>query len=408
MSNFHLRSEPPPGLWRQNVAKGENLGFSIAAQRGGWTAGVDGHTENHNSNIDNPNNPMFFVVNFNDAERRILGVFAERQQAFGDGWLAELGLRYNNVSMDADRVDGTPAMSMMGRVLRDDFNGADRSQTDNNVDWVAKIYYHAQAGLRYYAGGSRKTRSPSYQERYLWLPLQATGGLADGRTYTCNIGLDPEVAHEVELGLDWNRGSFDLSPRAFYRDVSDYIQGTVSTNASALMFVQMMNMMNGTSNAAPLEFNNVDAVLYGFDIDWSYQFDDQWSLGGVVNYVRGKRDDISDNLYRIAPLNTLVALNYRGAAWGVTLETFLYDEQNKVSRTNTEQKSAGYALLNVRGFWEINSRMKLGLSADNLTDKKYRDHLAGVNRVRDNPAIALGERLPGYGRSISLRMDYRF
>jgi iron complex outermembrane receptor protein len=75
---------------------------------------------------------------------------------------------------------------------------------------------------------------------------------------------------------------------------------------------------------------------------------------------------------------------------------------------NSEQKSAGYALLNVRGFWEINSRVKLGLSADNLTDKKYRDHLAGVNRVSRNPDIALGERLPGYGRSISLRFDYQF
>ena len=414
MSNFHLRPAPTmPGMWRRNVAKGENLGFSITARRGGWKAGLDGHAENHDSNIDNPNNAMFFVVNFNDAERRVLGVFAERQQAFGDGWLAELGLRYNNVSMDADRVDGTPAaMSMMGmapgRVLRDNFNGADRSQTDDNVDWVAKIYYHPGAGLRYYLGGSRKTRSPSYQERYLWVPMQSTGGLADGRTYTGNIGLDPEVAHEVEIGLDWNRGSFSFVPRVFYRDVSDYIQGTASTSATAVMFVQMMNMMNGTSNAVPLEFNNVDAVLYGFDIDWGYQFNDHWSLNGIVNYARGERDDSSDDLYRIAPLNTLVALNYRAAAWGVTLETLLYDEQNKVSRTNTEQKSAGYALLNVRGFWEINSRVKLGLSADNLTDKKYRDHLAGVNRVSRNPDIALGERLPGYGRSISLRFDYQF
>ena len=73
-------------------------------------------------------------------------------------------------------------MSMAGGMLRDNFNGADRSKTDDNVDWVAKIYYHAADGLRYYAGGSRKTRSPSYQERYLWLPLQSTGGLADGKT----------------------------------------------------------------------------------------------------------------------------------------------------------------------------------------------------------------------------------
>lgn len=39
-------------------------------------------------------------------------------------------------------------------------------------------------------------------------------------------------------------------------------------------------------------------------------------------------------------------------------------------------------------------------------DSVYRDHLAGVNRVSGNDAIAPGERLPGYGRSFFLRLDY--
>ena len=41
-----------------------------------------------------------------------LGLFAERQQALGQRWRGELGLRYNRVSMDADEVDGTPAQMM--------------------------------------------------------------------------------------------------------------------------------------------------------------------------------------------------------------------------------------------------------------------------------------------------------
>ena len=36
------------------------------------------------------------------------------------------------------------------------------------------------------------------------------------------------------------------------------------------------------------------------------------------------------------------------------------------------------------------------------------DHLGGVNRVRGNVDIAVGERLPGYGRNFFANLDYRW
>lgn len=419
MTNYHLRQAPATaGMWRRNIASGENLGFKLDGERkdsrGSWSVGIDGHGEEHNSDIDNPNTPAFFVVNFNDATRELVGLFVERQQNFNQQWLGEFGLRYNHVEMDANTVDGTPARmagSMMmasGQSLRENFNGANRKQSDNNIDWVAKVYYQANDTLSYYAGVARKTRSPSYQERYLWLPLEATAGLADGRTYTGNIKLDAETAHEIELGFDYQAARLTLSPRIFFRDIEDYIQGTETSNTNAVMFVSMMNNMNGTSNAPPLEFNNVDARLYGFDMDWAYQLSVQWSLSGVVNYVRGERDDIDDNLYRIAPLNTTLAVNYQRARWQATLEGTLYDTQDKVSATNSEQETAGYGVLNARGYWQVSSAARLSFGVDNLQDKKYRDHLGGYNRVRGNDDIAPGERLPAYGRNVFARVDYEW
>ncbi len=410
MTNYDLRQAPASGaMWRRNIATGENLGFSLMASVDGWKVGIDGHYEEHNSDIDNPNNAMFFVDNFNDATRQVIGVFVERQQTLGDDWLFELGLRYNNVSMDADIVNGTPAMMVPAAMqLRDNFNNADRSSTDHNIDWVAKIYYQATSALRLYGGLSRKSRSPSYQERYLWLPMEATAGLADMRTYTGNLALEEEVAHEIELGFDWGREGLSVSPRIFYRDINDYIQGTVSGNMNALMFVNMMNMMNATNNAMPLEFGNIDATLYGIDTDWRYSINDHWSLDGTLSYVRGERDDIRDNLYRIAPLNALIALNYTQNRWGARLETQVYDSQNKVSATNSEQITDGYALLNLQAHWNISKTIKLGLSIDNVTDENDSDHLGGYNRVMGNPDIVRGTRLPVYGRNFSARIDYHW
>ncbi len=413
MSNYALRQPPPmASMWRRNLASGDNLGFSVSSdfsdKNGVWTLGVDGHKESHNSDIHNPNSAQFFVVNFNNAQRQIAGLFGERKQQLGKHWLAELGLRYNRVEMNANDVDGTPAMMPPGAALRDDFNNADREKNDNNIDWVAKLYYSADRSTSYYIGAARKTRSASYQERYLWLPLEATGGLADGRTYTGNIDLDPEVSYELEMGVDIVQGKFTFSPRVFYRDVDDYIQGTESTNMSAIMFVAMMNAMNGTNKAAPLEFNNVDARFYGFDLDWAYRLNHRWSIDGVINYVRGERDDINDNLYRIAPLNAVTSLNYQSTSWGASLESILYDSQDQVSETNSEQKTDGYSLWNARGYWQFTEKFTLGFGVDNLADKKYRDHLGGYNRVRGNKDIAPGERLPGYGRNLFARLDYRW
>jgi iron complex outermembrane recepter protein len=412
MTNYHLRQAPAGPNWRRNIADSDSVGIEINGtwqdEHGNWLAGIDSFSANHNSNIDNPNNPMFFVANFNDAEREVNGIYLERQHRFNDTWRAELGARYNRVTMDAGAVDGTPAMMMPpAQMLRDAFNNADRKQIDNNTDLVAKAWYSSSDTLDWFAGISQKHRSPSYQERYLWLPLQATAGLADGFTYTGNIELDPEVSHQIEAGFDFSNTRFTLSPRVFYHKVEDYIQGTPSEVAPAVMFIGMMNMNNGTSNPAPLQFNNVDAELYGFDMDWAWQLSQHWSLSGLVNYVRGQRDDIDDNLYRIAPANTSIGLDYHASNWSAGAESVLYVSQDKVSETNAEQETAGYGIVNLRGTWQASTGLALSAGIDNVFDKGYQEHLGGYNRA-GNPDIDKGERLYGYGRNLFVRASYEF
>ena len=414
MTNYHLRPAPMnEGMHRRNITDSENLGFklmvSLAQDNGSWLVGADGLDSTHNSDIDNPRNPMFFVTNFNDVQRRVLGLFAERQQELGDSLRAEFGLRYNRVDTDADQVNGTPAIMMPpAAMLRDAFNAADRDQTDDNVDAVARLWWDSSDELTWYTGAARKTRSPAYQERYLWLPLQATGGLADGYTYIGDIELDPEVAYEVEFGFDYKGANLSFSPRAFYRDVDDYIQGVPAESMPANMFVNMMNMNNGMNNPAPLKFSNVEAELWGFDMDWSAQLTDNLRLRGLVNYVRGERKDIDDDLYRIAPFNTTLGLDYSTARWGAGVETVYYDDQDKVSATNGETPTDSYTLLNLKAWWQPTAALRLAAGVDNVLDEDYEDHLAGRSRVMGNPDLPRGNKIPGYGINGFVRVDYSF
>jgi iron complex outermembrane receptor protein len=169
----------------------------------------------------------------------------------------------------------------------------------------------------------------------------------------------------------------------------------------------MMNTMMNPTRSAPLQFNNVDAELYGFDMDWHWQFASNWSLSGLVNYVRGERRDIDDNLYRIAPPNTSVRLSYSAANWEASVESVLYASQDDVSDTNREKKSAGYGLINLAGNWQVLPSVQLAAGVENVFDKNYQDHLGGYNRVM-NSDVEQGERLPGYGRNLFARVLYTF
>ncbi|MBL4819456.1 MAG: TonB-dependent receptor [Gammaproteobacteria bacterium] len=428
MTNYHLRRPPQDNMmtagamrYRRNWAVSESYGFKLKLEQlvdnGTWLYGLDRHTSSHRSTITNPNAGPFYISNFNDTDKDVLGAFIERGISLSDRTGLDAGVRINRISMDSELVSanlnpmgatsGMPFMiNNLAGMLSNQFNGSDLDQTDNNVDWFARFSIEAGRNTTWYAGAARKTRSPSYQERYLWLPLESTGGLADGKTYVGNPDLDPEVAHELELGFDWESGSYNIYPRVFYKEVSDYIQGTPATNPVVNNFAMMMASM-GMGQPNPLQFDNVDSTFYGFDVEADFKLNDRFTLRAVASIVRGERDDINDNLYRIAPDNIILALDYQGSNWVGTFESVNYADQNRVSATNVEKKTDGYSIFNLTARINLSTNIEIGLGIENLFDKEYEDHLAGYNRAF-NPDIGLRDRMPGLGRNFYGRLMWYF
>ena len=408
MDNFSLR--PPPGMggmYRQNFTTGKGGEYGIAGTfefaPGDLTAGIDGRVAAHTSDISNPNNPMFGIANFNEVDRDLVGVFTEWRQPLGEGEI-ELGARFNHVSAGAGDVQATGLMGMMdtnAQILVDAFNAANRDISYDNVDVVAK--YRRPVGERsaLLVEVGLKTRAPSYQELFLWLPLQATGGLADGRNYIGNLALKSERSNEINIGFDAVRGRWQVSPHVFYKDVGDFIQGTPSSNAPANMLAMMM------SGQSALEFTNVDARIYGADIAWSVSAGDRVTIDGVLSYARGERTDVDDNLYRLAPLNGSIGANYASRQWIMRAELVGYARQDKVSAYNNESETPGYGIVNLQFNWQPVDSLRLELQALNVFDRAYQNHLSGTNRVNgiDIPA---GVRLFGRGRTITAGVNFTF
>ncbi|AZQ86432.1 TonB-dependent receptor [Colwellia sp. Arc7-635] len=401
MDNFSQRISMNTAMYRYNTADAQTRDYKFLLSRGDWLFGLEGYDAEHNSVITNPENGMFSIQNFNNVEDQRNSLFVEWTPSSGD-FSHTIGLRLKNNQADAGEVSHSMAMMNPNiKALRDEFNNADRSVSDTTFDLALNTEYQWTQHLALNTAVAIKQRAPSYQERYLWVPMQATGGLADGKTYVGNINLDVETAYQLNVGVSYENNDFAIAPQVFYQKVSDYIQGAPSTDMRVNMVAGMMG------DNSPLTFSNIDATLYGADMNWHYRLNEHFKLSGIVSYVRGERDDLNDDLYRISPLNTRVNLNYQYQNWQSNLAIHAYSSQTKVSSLNDEKASAGYAVIDWQVDYFVSSGLVIRAGANNLLDKQYNDHLGGVNRAEGSD-IAVGDKISAMGRNIYLAMDYQF
>ncbi len=409
MDNVSLRPAPMPMRQRATFADATTRGAeaSLAFDRFGGELrfGLDGETASHDATITNPANAVFFVTPFPDVELDRFGGFAEWVGGIGP-LEAELGLRLDQHGYDAGTATLGDALPMGPRMLAMAFNTADRSGEETTADAVARFWTPAANGLSWRFTLARKQQTPGYIQRFGWLPINASGGLADGNIYVGDLTLAPETAWIAEAGFDLARETAYLRPTVYLREIEDYIQGVPfdDTIGVADTPVEMIAGMNG--DATPLRWANTDARLYGIDLDGGLDFTGPLRLDGVANYVRGERRDIDDNLYRVAAPNLTVGLGWEKATWSATFEARAVAEQGEVSATNSEAETDGYVVLSLRGEWHLDDRIRLAAGIENLADAVYEDHLSGYNR-NGSGDVALGERVPGAGRGVFVRLGVK-
>ncbi len=407
MDNFSQRPEPSLMSQRATFAyattRGGALSASFEAAGGEIELGIDGERVDHDVTITNPNNSDFFVTPFPKIEQDRVGAFVEWRGRIG-AIHSELGARLDRHTYETGNARVGPALPMGPRMLALGFNGEDGTGDDLTSDIVARFWTSPKEGLSWRGTLARKQNVPGYIQRYGWLPINASGGLADGNIYVGDLTLDPEAAWIAELGFDYTSAKAYVRPTVFVRRIDDYIQGVPfdATIGVADTTIEMIAAMSG--DPTPLRWANVDAQLFGIDLDAGYDFDGPLRLDTVVNYVRGERSDVNDNLYRVASPNLSVALTWEATNWSATIETRAVADQENISWANSEQESEGYAVFSLYGDWLIDDGMTIAFGIENLFDEVYRDHLSGYNRNGFGD-VSIGERLPGAGRGAFVRLN---
>lgn len=355
--------------------------------------------------ITNPFNDGFFIDAQPNVRSERWGAFAQWRGGI-QGIEFELGGRVDHTRQDAGVPQVGAAVPMAPQMLAAGFASADRARSATTVDAVMRAWA-PMGDLVPRVTLARKERVPSLLERFGWLPTEASFGLADGNIYVGNLELAPETAWIAELGFDFEGDAYSLRPTVFYRRVDDYIQG-VPVDATVGIVdspIEMIAAMNG--DPTPLRFDNVDAELWGADVDFMVRPLSRLELSGTASYVRGKRRDIDDNLYRVAPANLRLSAAWLGDRFSAGAELIAAAGQDEVARFNEETQSNGYAVVGLFARYEVGTGIAIEAGVENLFDELYAPHLAGRNRSAASD-VPVGDRLPGAGRGGWIRLSAAF
>lgn len=177
--------------------------------------------------------------------------------------------------------------------------------------------------------------------------------------------LDPTYGWNYELGVkaDLMDGGLMASAAIFQtdqKDVASYVSWVPEENRS------IYESIDGTTTR-------------GFELEVAGAIDERWNISAGYTY-RTSKDKDGKLLYADQPKHTLkVATDYRVAAWDDRLRiggamrvqngTDSMKFGNDDTQPNVHQSS--YAVFDLNSIYEVNDRLELSLSVNNIFDKKY-------------------------------------
>ncbi len=266
------------------------------------------------------------------------------------------------------------------------------SATDIYPSAHVQLAYLLPAGFEIRLGAGHTVRVPDARERYLALSRMGSDWVGN-----------PELAPSRNTGLDGAllyRSSLVMISASFYYDgIKDYI--TVLNRAK-------VNSVMGVMNSRARSYENVDARMYGSEIQAAVTLTRRLFVSSSLSYVRGRQDVnpakgiLSGNLAEIPPLSARMQMRYDdGHIWG-EVEGVFAGAQNMVNHDLLELPTPGYGAANLRlGLNIKNLRIWAGLN--NVFDGHFAEH---QSYQRD--PFRSGVRIYEPGRNIFLNFDYHF
>ena len=238
----------------------------------------------------------------------------------------QVGARYDDTTIKAHRA---------GQSLVERYENDYEALSANTI-----LTYKATDNVDYFIGFGKASRVPDARE--LYHPANSTAIL------------DQVTNYEADLGFKTHYDRFGLKGKLFYSDLKDYIY----YNADAKKYV------------------NIDASIYGAELDAYYDLSDTITLNYGMSYLKGQKDEplagqSDKDLADIVPLRAVTSVTYHTGEHALKTEMVAAKRWSAVDSENGEQILGGYAVFNVKYNYKVTKHFDVTLGVDNLFDKTY-------------------------------------
>ncbi len=307
-----------------------------------------------------------------------LGAFAEGSTKFSTNKKLKYGLRVDQVDITADKA----ATKVMKHAPNDSYmmyyGVTAEDKTETNVGGLLRYEQNVGKGVTFFTGLSRSVRTADATERGMnkWTPA----GKEKAR-WIGNPDINPEKHHQFDIGLSKNTNSLALSGVMFFDKVSDYILRDTARGQDGVVL----------SDGAEI-YRNVDAELYGIELDAKYSLTDKLSVTGGLAYVRATNTTDDRPIAQTPPLNGKLQMDYSQGKWGIGTRLNFADNQSHIDDLSRQEvgETAGHETLDLYGNYQLNRTFSLRAGVDNIFDKNYANHASRSN-LMDTEAIKVNE-----------------
>ena len=296
------------------------------------------------------------------------GIFIADDWILSDQLDVSAGLRYSRIEIELP-----PVINAIGVKL-----------DPNKVTGNLGFNFALAEGLRLVGNYGRAFRAPNVFD------LGTFGTRPGNRFNIPNADLKPETVDSVDIGLKLQQGPWLGELIAFKSRYQDKITSveTGARTASGQIIVQ-------SQNATRLDLHGIEAGV-------KFITEGPWSAYASATLTRGteKLGIAEYDADRIPPIFGKIGADHRlTEAWILSAYSFFAARQDRLSpRDLTDPRinpagTAGYATTNIAATWNVREQLDLRLSAENLANRKYREHGTGLDEA---------------GRSFGVGIDWRF
>lgn len=225
---------------------------------------------------------------------------------------------------------------------------------------------------------SRSSRVPTIEELYSEGPHLAAYSYEIGNPY-----LESEYGYGGEIFLHYKKENMYFLISFFGNDIPYYIipRNNGDTNYSTLLPIY--------------KTDGVDAVMFGFESQFEYNFWKHLTFSANLSYTNGSFKNDRKSLPAIPPLKSIFEILYKRENFIFGISTELVAAQNRVDEF--ENPTKGYGVINSYSQYSLitgNFIHSLSVNFENIFNKEYRNHLSRVKSI-----------MPESGRN--LRITYK-